>query len=433
MGSHGGSISSFVREKIEDYHYDPLTMTMVEVADKLIDDYPDWLDKASYESIKRIVRMVLQDRQVDKEYREQIVKSETKLQKARDKNRIANKTFREHARLENAIGEFSSALIEVYEDYGTKLAENLPEFGVIEDDSDHTGIGIMQFTDIHANELINLPHNKYDFNVLSSRLRQYVHDCINWFKTMRVSKVLCAFTGDLLNSDRRLDEMLNQATNRSKAALLLQHIIVQALTEIRTHGFSIDVVSVLGNESRIGQELGFSDEVASENYDLIVMGGVKQIIAASGIDNISFKSIDQMEVVVKVGDQNWLITHDIAKITDNQHKTQSTIGRFHLQGTPIDYIIAGHIHISHTHGFAARAGSLSGSNTYNERALSLFSRAQANAYVVKDGRRFVQILDHQDAHVKNYPGYNINSELEAYNAKSARKTQPSKTILQIIC
>ena len=45
----------------------------------------------------------------------------------------------------------------------------------------------MQITDLHGNELVNLPHNKYDFNVMAKRLKLYVSQCIEDFKSKKYS------------------------------------------------------------------------------------------------------------------------------------------------------------------------------------------------------------------------------------------------------
>ena len=79
-----------------------------------------------------------------------------------------------------------------------------------------------------------------------------------------------------MNSDRRLDELLNAATNRSKASLLMQHLLTQAILEVRNAGYDVTIVSVLGNESRIGKEMPFSKEGLSDNYDFNIMASIKQ-------------------------------------------------------------------------------------------------------------------------------------------------------------
>ena len=51
------------------------------------------------------------------------VRSQKQLQAVRDRNRIANKSFRTHARVENAIEEYSKALLEAIEQVGDQMSD----------------------------------------------------------------------------------------------------------------------------------------------------------------------------------------------------------------------------------------------------------------------------------------------------------------------
>ena len=78
----------------------------------------------------------------------------------------------------------------------------------------------------------------------------------------------------------------------------------------------------------------------------------------------------------------------------------------------------------------SRGSSLVGSNAYSENALNLTGRAAQNIYIfTKEGRHDISI-DLQDTF--NYEGYDIKKELEAYNAKSLKKTAQNKTIFQVV-
>ena len=134
-------------------------------------------------------------------------------QKAQDKNRIFNKAFREHSRIENAVEEYSKELITLFENNNLNTTTT-------EHKTNNQAVGVIQFSDVHFNELVDLENNKYDFRVASQRTRYFVNKAKLYFSTANVSNVVVALTGDLMNSDRRLDELLNQATNRAKATFL---------------------------------------------------------------------------------------------------------------------------------------------------------------------------------------------------------------------
>ena len=344
-------------------------------------------------------------------------------QKLQDTNRIERKSFREYARIENAVEEYGAAINKQLKHLGSKIKLNLKRLN-----SKSSSIGVIHITDVHANELINSHNNQYNVDVLSRRLKKLVDESIKYFQFKDVSKVLIAFTGDLLNSDRRLDELLNQATNRSKASVLMAHLVVQVICDVAQY-YPVDIVSVLGNESRITKEMTFSNEAFSDNYDFTILAIAREIVYAANIPDVKFLSIDKMETVVELGEQNWLLAHDVSKFTDKQAKTQQTIGRYALNGIKVDFVLGGHIHAFRGADISSRSGSMVGSNSYNEHSLNLYSRASGVCYVVEGSNRYYQYIDLQEA---NNDGYEYESRLEAYNIKSHSKNKPQQAILKVV-
>lgn len=397
-----------------------------QIVDKLISLYGDFGRDA--DNLRRSVANWLKQYAVDKEVVAENVKLAKQKQKFQDVQRIERKAFREQARVENAIVEVGNSLIETYKTFGTKLSKSI-NLNPIELDKSRKGVGVIHLSDLHTNELIDLPHNQYNYDVFSRRLKKYINESLDYFKYKNVGKVLIALCGDLINSPRRLDEYMNQSTNRSKAAALTTHILTQAFVEVRNAGYNVSVVSVLGNESRVPQELGYSNEVLSDNYDFTIVAGCKQIIEFSGIDNIVFHSIDKVELVVDVDSQKWLIAHDMQQASSKQDKTQSLFGRYALRGVNLDFMISGHIHCTRITDLSARTSSMAGSNTYNEHALNLIGRASGICYVVKNGERSMQYVDLQEA---DNDGYEYLKCMEAYNIKSDAKLKTSVPIIQIV-
>jgi hypothetical protein len=377
----------------------------------------------AHESLTRYLRFA----NSDKEILTQNVQLARGKQKYQDINRIERKAFREQARTENALEELGKEIKNELREHAKELAKlNIKPLTK----TTAKGVGVIHITDAHGNELINLPHNKFDFEILAKRLKLYVHESCRYFGFMGVGRVLFISGGDNLNSDRRLDEILNASTNRAKASILMAHLLKQAILEVRNMGYEVDVISVLGNEARIGDELPYSEEGLSENYDFIIMAQLKELFEFSGIKGINFLSIDKVEEIANVNGQNWLISHDISKYTDKQSSSQSAIGRHSLQGKKIDFILGGHIHATRITDYTSRGSSLSGSNSYNENGLNLAGRASATCYVVKGGRRYINNIDLQD--VKDIDGYSIVDKLKAYHAKSVEKLHTKQIIHQIV-
>lgn len=399
-----------------------------DLANHIIRQYGDF--GRSDDSIRRSVSKIIQESEPDQELVSENVRLAKDKQRLQDVQRIERKAFREQSRIENAVSAFGKELTSLNRSYASKLIDRINISPLhIHNNSDLSGVGIIQLTDIHANELIDLPHNKYNWTVLSKRMKKQINESLDYFRFKKVRKVLIAFTGDLLNSDRRLDELLNQTTNRAKAAYLLSHILIQAILEVRNEGYEVDVLSVLGNESRVNKEMTFSDEAFSDNYDFTIMAQVRQVLEFAKIEGLKFHSIDKMEMVVQIEEQNWLFFHDIAQSTSKQDKTQSVIGRYALRGMPIDFAIGGHIHSHRGTDISCRSGSMAGSNSYNEHALGLIGRASGVCYVVKGKERNYQYIDLQYA---DNDGYEIISQLEAYNIKSDMKTRQQNVILSVV-
>lgn len=360
---------------------------------------------------------------VDDEILAQNVRLAKQKQGQQDSNRIERKSFREYARIENAVEAYAKEIIKVLRKHGGKLETTNNWGNCLRHENN---VGIIQISDTHFNELVDLPHNKYDMTVASHRLFKLAKEAIFMFKAKKVKKILVAFTGDLLNSDRRLDELLNQATNRAKATFV-SVMLVKAFLEHLNAGFDVTVVSVLGNESRVGKEMPFSNEALSDNYDYTIMNMVRLLLEDSGVH---FGSLDTGEAVVDVAGQKILMTHGISKATDTQLKTQAAIGRYCINGVDIDHIIEGHLHSTKIGLYSSRSGSLVGSNSFNEMSMGLAGRATQNIYLASKDSFHKIAVD-----LQNYVDgewYNIYTELMEYNCKSAGKNKVQTKIMEIV-
>ena len=341
-------------------------------------------------------------------------------QKAQDKNRIFNKSFREHARIENAVEQYSKELIKLFEN--TDLHKTLNKFKV-----NNKAVGVIQFSDVHFNELVELENNRYDFKVASSRVRYFVNRARMYFKTANITNVVMALTGDLMNSDRRLDELLNQATNRAKATFLGVDILQQAIIDLN-QDFNVTVASVVGNEGRANKEMGWSNVVATDNYDYTIFQCLRYLFRDK---SIKFVHGDPSELVINVAGQNLLMLHGHGSLRGKLDTSVNQIaGRYSLKGIKIDYVIFGHVHSARVGDNFGRSSSMVGSNDYSEKALNLNGRASQNCYIFYNNgnRDGIKVdLQHTDD-----TGYDIDKSLEAYNAKSSEKRTQKKTIFEVV-
>lgn len=357
-----------------------------------------------------------------------IIKENVRLakqkQRYQDLNRIERKSFREDSRLENAVASLQEELIDLLK------KKSLPKssFRKKKIQPNNKVGAVVHLTDLHFNELINLMHNKYDFHVASQRLRKFISDSKKYLKANGVKNVCVAMTGDLLNSDRRLDELLSQANNRAKAVLLSVALLEQVLIDLQKD-FNLSVASVIGNESRITKDIGWVEEVASDNYDVIVHGVLKHLFQKS---DIKFFKGQATEQIVEIVGQNVLLVHGNQFKSTNFHKAiQNIKGKYSSQNTRIDFVISGHYHCCKVGDSYAQASSLAGANAYSDNALQLESRASQNLHIFySNGNRDSIKIDLQN--IDGVEGYKIDKELEAYNAKSVDKSKKKVTVHKIV-
>ena len=341
-------------------------------------------------------------------------------QKAQDKNRIFNKSFREHARIENALEEYNKELITLFDknELNTTISKFKPY---------RKAVGVIQLSDVHFNELVELENNRYDFSVASARTRYFVNKAKTYFKTANITNVVFALTGDLMNSDRRLDELLNQATNRAKATFLGVDILQQAILDLNKD-FNVTVASVVGNEGRANKEMGWSDIIATDNYDYTIFQCLRYLFRH---ESVKFLHGDPSELVINVANQNLLMLHGHGSLKGKLDTTVNQIaGRYSLKGIKIDYVIFGHIHSARVGDNFGRSSSMVGANDYSEKALNLNGRASQNCYIFySNGNRDGIKVDLQNIQEN---GYNIDKSLEAYNAKSSEKRRKKTTIFEVV-
>ena len=345
-------------------------------------------------------------------------------QNAQDRNRIANKSFREHARLDNALSEYNKQLIKVLEKH------KIPKLKHVKTESSKA-VGVIQISDTHFNEEVNLPNNKYNFEVAAKRLRTYIRKAKMYLKALGVKEVLIAFTGDLMNSDRRLDEMFAQSTNRSNATFISVQLLKQVVEDVRKD-YKVSLACITGNESRVKDEIGWDDYIASDNYDFTIYNILRFLYRDTDVDFILSK--DATEVVVNLAGMNLLMIHGHGSIKAKHETSITQIKGRYASGrdVKIDFVISGHIHSARVGDTYGRSASLVGANAYSEKNLNLEGRASQNVYIFYKNKT----IDGIKIDLQNYDdkGYDITKELEeyAYNSKSDDKLKQGKTILKII-
>lgn len=238
-------------------------------------------------------------------------------------------------------------------------------------------------------------------------------------KAMGVKEILIAQTGDLVNSDRRLGEIMTNATNRANAVFILSEILTHVILDLNKD-FNISIGCVIGNESRIDQDVYFEEQLASNNFDAMINRLLyKNLENKEGIKFVPMQN--SLENIIEINGQNFLLLHGHTIKGSNPTNAISKIkAKYSDLGIHIRFIIFGHIHETNTGSSHSRSGSTVGNNAYSFYGLHLAGRASQNCYVVyEDGTVHSIALDLQRC--EGYNSYDFEEELNSYNSKSVEK------------
>jgi len=353
----------------------------------------------------------------DEEVTDDLVRLSAQKQRLTDINNVIKKENRESYRLYNSLDE-------VYREYTTLLKScPLADFKidpVVRDFGSAEKWGILQLSDIHCNEIIEpneANQNSFDFLIFSKRLQKLVNKSRYIFKTLGITNLLIAGTGDWINSDRRLSEKLASATSQVRAALLTTYLMQQAIIDL-SRDFSIAFAGVVGNESRLGEnDFDTSDVLAANNWDYMIYEQLKMLFEGKPV---TFPELqNHVNDVVKLPNGfNVLLTHGTFFKNSPDRSLPKIVQNYTLQGIPIHMALCGHIHSAAVGDIVSRSASLCGGNSYSTNDLGCASRASQNIYIINDDLGYDGIkIDLQNT--DGYNGYNIIPQLEKYNVRSS--------------
>lgn len=343
-----------------------------------------------------------------------LVKLEAQKQKAQDLNNLLRKSNRESYRLYNSLEA-------VYDEYVTLLKSSaFIDFTVKEHKLTNKGkCAIFQLSDAHMNELIYQEEangNSYDFTIASKRLKKFVTESKQLFKLYNVEQVLVAFTGDMINSTRRLSEKLASATSQVRASLLATYLFQQVIIEL-SQDFNVSVASVVGNESRVDDDdFDASDILTSNNWDYMIYNNLKMLFEGKPVEFVDAINNTQQVVTLDNGFNVLLIHGNFMKGDISDKGVGTMLQSYAYKGVPIHAVLMGHIHSASIGDTISRSSSLCGGNAYSTNGLSFISRASQNIYIVNEDLGYHGIkIDLQNT--EGYEGYNIIKELERYNVR----------------
>jgi len=380
--------------------------------------------------LRGYIKSEVQANEPDLEMLTETVRLAKANQALQDRNRIQNKSFREHARIENAVTAYNEAILTELKQHGSQLGGCPRRTGALDPGA---AALVVHLSDNHFNELVNLPTNQFDFTVAAKRLQLLAQKAKLIGSAYGVERCVVFFGGDLMNSDRRLDELLAMSTNRARATVLAVHLYKQFLMDLRAD-FFVDVFGVTGNESRAKENLGWVDVVATDSYDFTIYAMLQAVFDSVDDKGMRFHDFQANEVVFSIHGETFLGVHGHQVNATDQKKCQAIIGKYAAKGINVTHILCGHIHATVVSDYVSRNASLVGSNAYSEEALGFVSKAAQNIHIVTP-----QGLDGIKCDLQNVSGvdgYDIIDKLAEYNARSADKAHEAmiepQTIVRVV-
>lgn len=399
-----------IKGKYEQYHNSIINLfekglTFREIAEALIPNSSNSKIEALRKHCQRQVREYYTEEEILKENKTLA----NKLQRQSDINRIERKAFRDLSRQASLMEDFNSAF---------EAMLNSPNFKSkpVKTKAVKTkypnSVLLLQLSDLHANCIVDVPTNKFDFDILSKRLEK-LSKRIKYEGNIRgINKLFIACGGDWMSSDRRKDELLTLSTNNAIACIVTTQLIGMFLSDLLNH-FKIELGGVTGNESRLDKDLGWSEMVATNNWDMVVYGMLKAKFQDE--TNISFNKMRANESVHEIKGKNFLIVHgqQLPNKLD-QNAISKLVSKYATsKKINIHHTLIGHIHSAYISDTFSRNSSLIGSDSYSDQALSFTSRASQNLHIITDDGLDsfkVDLQNHGD-----FKGYPISKLLKDYN------------------
>lgn len=351
-------------------------------------------------------------------------------QKYRDLTNVKGKHFREYARIDNTLEELSKSIQKyIKEDkfnYQIKNTEQNTNIVQINDN-----IGIIHLSDLHLNEQVDMDSNQFNWDIASKRLKKFIDQSLHIFSYNKVREVLIVGTGDFLNSDRRLDELMTNSDNRAQSSVLAYKLIRSVILQV-AEKYKVTYTFVCGNESRIDQDIHNSKLLVSNNFDYMIGMHLYTFFEDSDRVKVILPNNPE-EQIVKIFNEYILLIHGHKGIGDNiENSLSKIISKYsRTKGINISYALYGHIHSCLINDNFSRSGSLVGDNEYSFNKLQLSGKASQNCYVFEpNGSKNCYRIDLQN--VDGVVGYPFNKDLESYNTKSKTKTYDETVIVKVV-
>lgn len=255
-------------------------------------------------------------------------------------------------------------------------------------------VGVMQITDAHFGSDFKLGSNIVNSKVIADRLDRFSSEACDFFRAYSCDSAVVALTGDIIGSDRRLEELRQMPKGRAELLDVAFESISDAILNV-SERFPVRVVSASGNESRLDQEMGFGDSSYNNSMDGILHKMLR--VWGSNVKNVDVGDFGA-EVLFDAAGQTVVAMHNCPTFrrTGAAKSMQQFLGRMAQErGIIVSYLMFGHDHGGAcVTPFYGNGGTVVGPDPYGARGLNATCRPSQNVYVFgRDGSRSGMVVD----------------------------------------
>ena len=301
-------------------------------------------------------------------------KNQFELQKIRQEKNEIKKYMREHATFDNIINDIKESIKSL-------PSLLLPEFKLIQNESNNEKVLVMILSDLHIGQISNLDLNKYDNKILIQRLHKYFQEVKSIAEFHSVKKIILCFLGDLIEGHDIFKSIHAYSDiDHIEQVIKISEVLSRLINELSSK-FIIEINYVLGNHSRLSYQLK-----STTNFEKLIFNYIK--VRLEDNNNVSILPSNDIYSIVKIFNFNYLLFHGHV-LRDKDHAPVRLKDIMNNAGHNIHEILIGHFHNSQSRELFANGGeliicgSLVGCNEYSFTKLQAGAKATQTCFVVE--------------------------------------------------
>lgn len=262
-------------------------------------EYNESWYRKEYQSFQRLFNAI-KDNVLDKEYLDTIDNKIRELEKQRvklrDERAEHNKNVRIEARLEQKLDELEKVLVGQGKiDYNTKT------LNPVVSDTDL----IVMLSDLHIGQTFTSEWGQYNTDIAKDRMEKYLKEVIEIGRRHKAQNCFVSLQGDMISNSIHKTLAITNRENVIEQVILASELIASFIAQLSANFKEINVVSVVGNHSRIDRK---EDALKDERLDSLITWYAKAKLSC--LKNVHFlDSIDNTISSFSVRDKEYVSVH----------------------------------------------------------------------------------------------------------------------------